>query len=197
MTGRLGWLSTLAWQTGIASGSYLTASQIQGLLLLNDATYDFQRWHGTLLIIGIATAAILLNIFLARQLPRVEIVMMVLHCVGFIAIIIPLWVLAPRTPAKTVFTDFRNSGGWPNLGLSVLIGLTGPVYSVIACDCAVHMGKLFAISSLAVVVDKVDDSGGDQRRLAGPSLGHGLVNDYQHHLRLRHGPDLLLLHRRS
>ncbi|KAI4192638.1 MAG: hypothetical protein LQ346_004218 [Caloplaca aetnensis] len=136
-----GWLSTLAWQTGIASGSYLTASQIQGLLLLNDATYDFQRWHGTLLIIGIATAAILLNIFLARQLPRVEIVMMVLHCVGFIAIIIPLWVLAPRTPAKTVFTDFRNSGGWPNLGLSVLIGLTGPVYSVIACDCAVHMAE--------------------------------------------------------
>ncbi|KAL8901257.1 MAG: hypothetical protein Q9207_005289 [Kuettlingeria erythrocarpa] len=136
-----GWLSTLAWQTGIASGSYLTASQIQGLLLLNDATYNFQRWHGTLLIIGIATAAILLNIFLARQLPRVEILMMVLHFVGFITIIVPLWVLAPRTPAKAVFTDFRNNGGWPNLGLSVLIGLTGPVYSMIACDCAVHMAE--------------------------------------------------------
>ncbi|KAL8976853.1 MAG: hypothetical protein Q9205_007229, partial [Flavoplaca limonia] len=47
-----GWLATLAWQTGIASGSYLTASQIQALMLLNDPSYVFERWHGTLLIIA-------------------------------------------------------------------------------------------------------------------------------------------------
>ncbi|KAL8754835.1 MAG: hypothetical protein Q9199_004056 [Rusavskia elegans] len=118
-----GWLGTLAWQTGIASGSYLSASQIQGLMLLNAPGYTFERWHRTLL------------------LPRIEVFMLVLHFVGFFAIIIPLWVTAPRTPAKVVFTEFQNNGGWPNLGLSVLIGLTGPVYSMVASDCAVHMAE--------------------------------------------------------
>ncbi|KAL8882745.1 MAG: hypothetical protein Q9198_000309 [Flavoplaca austrocitrina] len=136
-----GWLATLAWQTGIASGSYLTASQIQALMLLNDPSYVFERWHGTLLIIAVATVAICLNIFFAKQLPRIEIFMLVLHFVGFFAIVIALWVTAPRTPAKIVITDFQNNGGWPNLGLSVLIGLTGPVYSMIASDCAVHMAE--------------------------------------------------------
>ncbi|KAL8849424.1 MAG: hypothetical protein Q9221_005596 [Calogaya cf. arnoldii] len=136
-----GWLSTLAWQTGIASGSYLTASQIQGLMLLNDPSYTFERWHGTLLIVAVATLAICLNIFLAKQLPRIEILMLVLHFVGFFAILLPLWVVAPKTPAKVVFTDFQNNGGWPNTGLSVLIGLTGPVYSLLASDCAVHIAE--------------------------------------------------------
>ncbi|KAI4219915.1 MAG: hypothetical protein L6R36_007991 [Xanthoria steineri] len=136
-----GWLATLAWQTGIASGSYLTASQIQSLMLLNDPSYSFQRWHGTLLIIAVATVAICLNVFLAKQLPQIEVLMLILHFVGFFAIIISLWVMAPRTPAKIVFTQFQNNGGWPALGLSVLIGMTGPVYSMIASDCAVHMAE--------------------------------------------------------
>ncbi|KAI4285961.1 MAG: hypothetical protein L6R38_000254 [Xanthoria sp. 2 TBL-2021] len=141
-----GWLATLAWQTGIASGSYLTASQIQSLMLLNDLSYVFERWHGTLLIIAIATVAICLNVFFSKQLPQIEIFMLILHFVGFFAIVIALWVTASRTPAKVVFTEFRNNGGWPDLGLSVLIGLTGPFNSMIASDCAVHMDRLRGLS---------------------------------------------------
>lgn len=56
----------------------------------------------------------------------------------------PFWVLgAPRTPARVVFTEFQNNGGWPNQGLAALIGLTGPVFSLIASDWAVHMGESF------------------------------------------------------
>lgn len=113
------------------------------MLLLNDFSYGFQRWHGTLLIIAVASVAIFFNIFLAKQLPRIEILMLVLHTLGFFAIIVPLWVLGPRTPARAVFMEFQNNGGWPNQGLSALIGLTGPVFSLIASDCAVHMGESF------------------------------------------------------
>ncbi|KAL9011195.1 MAG: hypothetical protein Q9173_003943 [Seirophora scorigena] len=129
----------LSFMTG---GSYLTASQIQALLLLNGFSYGFQRWHGTLLIIAVVAVAIFFNIFLAKQLPRIEILMLVLHTLGFVANIVPLWVLGPRTPARAVFTEFQNNGGWPNQGLSALIGLTGPVFSLIASDCAVHMERL-------------------------------------------------------
>lgn len=128
-------------------------------MLLNDPSYSFQRWHGTLLIIAVATVAICLNVFLAKQLPQIEVLMLILHFVGFFAIIISLWVMAPRTPAKIVFTQFQNNGGWPALGLSVLIGMTGPVYSMIASDCAVHMGRL-----LPTIVSGSTDRRGPQPR---------------------------------
>ena len=132
----------LAWQVNIASGAYLVAIQIQGLLLINDPSYVFERWHGTLLIIGITTLTMLFNTFFAKKLPLIEGVTLLVHVCGFFAIIIPLWTLAPeKTPARVVFTEFQNNGGWPNLGLSCLVGITGPVYTLIGSDSAVHMGR--------------------------------------------------------
>lgn len=116
------------------------ASQIQGLLILNYSNYEFERWHGTLLIIAIASLATVCNIMFARQLPQIETLVFALYMATFVGIITTLWVLGPKTPAKVVFTEFQNNGGWSNQGLSVLIGLTGPVYSLIALDCGVHLG---------------------------------------------------------
>ena len=140
-----GWLSTLAWQTGTAGASYIMASQIQGLLILNNPSYVFQRWHGTLLIIAIASLATLCNTVFAKQLPRLEIVVLALYTAGFFGIIITLWMLAPKTSARTVFTEFQNNGGWPSQGLSVLIGLTGPSYTILGLDCGVHLGRPDAV----------------------------------------------------
>ncbi|KAG6988546.1 PAN2-PAN3 deadenylation complex subunit PAN3 [Physcia stellaris] len=136
-----GWLATLSWQTGTASASYVMASQIQGLLILNYSNYEFERWHGTLLIITIASLATVCNIMFARLLPQIETLVFALYMATFVGIITTLWVLGPKTPAKVVFTEFQNNGGWSNQGLSVLIGLTGPVYSLIALDCGVHLGE--------------------------------------------------------
>lgn len=116
------------------------ASQIQGLLILNYSNYELERWHGTLLIIAIASLATVCNTIFARQLPQIETLVLALYTAAFFGIIITLWILAPKTPAKVVFTEFQNNGGWSDQGLSVLIGLTGPVYSLIALDCGVHLG---------------------------------------------------------
>lgn len=124
------------------------ASQIQALLLLNNATYEFQRWHGTLLVIGIVSLATISNCVLVKQLPKIETVVLVLYFAGFFGIVITLWVLAPKTPAKTVFTEFQNNGGWSSQGLSVLIGLTGPMYTTLGLDCGVHLGTLVTTPSL-------------------------------------------------
>ena len=139
----------LGWQVNIASGGYLVAVQVQALMILNDPNYVFKRWHGTLLIIAVATLAILFNTFFARKLPLIERLMLVIHVCGFFAILVPLWTLAPeKTPAKIVFTKFDNNGGWPSLGLSCLVGMTGEVFSFIGSDSAVHMGMYFeSISS--------------------------------------------------
>jgi amino acid transporter len=110
-------------------------------LVLNDSTYVFERWHGTLLVVAVTVFSIIFNTFLAKKLPAVETVILVIYVVGFFAIIIPLWVLAPHASAHDVFTQFTNAGGWSSTGTAVMIGLSGTIASMAGFDCAVHMCK--------------------------------------------------------
>ncbi|KAF7585472.1 hypothetical protein BBP40_010869 [Aspergillus hancockii] len=116
----LGWLCAMGWQCAIVSIAFLAGTIIQGLIVLNDSTYEFQRWHGTLLVVAITTFSILFNTFLAKNLPMVEALILMLHVIGLFAIIIPLWLLAPRNNAKAVFTQFNNGGGWDSPGTATL-----------------------------------------------------------------------------
>jgi len=88
---------------------------------------------------AIAAFAVIFNTVLAKQLPLVEAVLLVLHVVGLFAIIVVLWVLAPRANAHDVWLEFTNAGGWSSVGTSTMVGLLSPVISTIGFDCAVHM----------------------------------------------------------
>lgn len=125
----------MGWQTGIASVGFLAGTQIQGLLVLNYESYVFERWHGTLIVIAVACFSIIFNTVAAKQLPMVEGLVLILHVFGFFAILIPLWVLAPRTPAKEVFTEFSDNGGWGKIGLSCMIGMLSPVFTLLGQSC--------------------------------------------------------------
>ncbi|KAH2040095.1 hypothetical protein KXW85_008568 [Aspergillus fumigatus] len=74
-----GWLSATGWQCAIVSIAFLAGTIIQGLVVLNDPTYEFQRWHGTLLVVAITTFSILFNTFLAKNLPMVEGLILIIH----------------------------------------------------------------------------------------------------------------------
>ncbi len=134
-----GWTCFTGWQGAILSTAFLAGTTIQGLFALNIPDYVFERWHGTLLVIGIIAFSMLFNTFLAKKLPMIENLILVLYVVGFFATIIPLWVLAPRNSAKSVFLEFNNGGNWSSTGTSVMIGLLGPVTSMLGFDCMVHM----------------------------------------------------------
>ncbi|KAF7516286.1 hypothetical protein PCG10_002344 [Penicillium crustosum] len=136
-----GWLSAMGWQCAIVSIAYLAGTIIQGLIVLNQPDYNFQRWHGTMLVIAISTFSILFNTFLAKNLPFVEGLILIIHIVGVFAIIIPLWVLAPRNNAHAVFTTFNNGGGWDNPGTATLVGLSTTITSMLGYDCSVHMSE--------------------------------------------------------
>lgn len=137
----IGWVCVLGWQTGITSVAFLTASQIQSLLVINNSSYEFERWHGTLLIIAISFFSVIFNTYLARSLPLIEGVLLFFHIAGFIAILIPLWVLAPHNTASAVFTGFTDGGNWGSMGLSCLIGMLSPIFTLIGPDSATHMCK--------------------------------------------------------
>ena len=136
-----GWLCVLGWQVNICSGSYLVATQLQGIILLNVDTYTAPPWHATLMIIAVATLCIIFNTFFAKKLPLIEGLILIIHVFGFFTILIPLWALSPRQPAERVFTEFVNAYGWPTQGVGCLVGIVGPMYSLLGPDSAVHMSE--------------------------------------------------------
>jgi choline transport protein len=127
----VGWICVLGWHTGIAAGGYVFANMLIGLLALNHETYVPQPFHGTLIVIAVTVVCMLFNTFLAGGLPLIEDLMLMLHVCGFFAILIPLWVLSPRSPASEVFGPLQDNGGWGSNGLVYLVGLVGPIYALL------------------------------------------------------------------
>jgi hypothetical protein len=90
------------------------------LFVLNIESYVFKAWHGTLLVIMIASIAISFNTMLSKKLPFLEGVLVVLHLLG-VVVVIPLWALAPKR-GSGVLTEYYNGGGWSTVGLSTMVG---------------------------------------------------------------------------
>ncbi|KIX02539.1 uncharacterized protein Z518_08480 [Rhinocladiella mackenziei CBS 650.93] len=129
-----GWLTAIGWQVYLASVCFLVGTIIQGLIVLNDPTYVYERWHGTLLSISIVVFCIIFNTALASRLPIIEGMVLILHILGFFAIIIPLWIMAPRGNGHVVLLEFTNYGGWSSTGLSAMIGLLAPMAVLVGYD---------------------------------------------------------------
>ncbi|EEH49985.2 uncharacterized protein PADG_06064 [Paracoccidioides brasiliensis Pb18] len=136
-----GWLSVLAWQAGAASGSFLTGNIIQGLLTVNRPNYESTAWRGTLLVFAMVALIYVFNIWMAQGLPMIQNLLLVIHVFGFLAVVVVLWVMAPHQTAKAVFTEFKNGGGWPSIGVSVLIGQLSAIYGSLSVDATAHMAE--------------------------------------------------------
>lgn len=117
----------MAWQALVAATTYITGALIQALLTLNNPTYNYQRWHGTLLFYAILALALFVNTYLGRMLPRIESMMFFFHILGWFVVLIPLVYLAPHRSAKEVFTTFLNEGEWSTSTLAFFVGLATPM----------------------------------------------------------------------
>lgn len=124
---------------GIAGCSYTVANMLSGILAINYPDgYVPQGWHGTLFVMAVASVAFIFNTFLAQKLPLIEGIILIIHCFGFFAILIPLWVLAPTGPPSKVFGSIEDRGGWSNNGLACLVGLVAPIYALIGVSSTVR-----------------------------------------------------------
>lgn len=136
-----GWLCVLGWQVGNSAIGYLAGTIIQGLVILNNPDYVPQQWHGTLLIWAVLTFSLVFNTYFASKLPLLEGIVLVLHILGFFAVLIPLWVLGNPTPPSELFFTFSDGGNWGNMGLSCLVGMLSSVFSFLGPDSATHMAE--------------------------------------------------------
>ncbi|KAF2133080.1 amino acid transporter [Dothidotthia symphoricarpi CBS 119687] len=148
-----GWLTMCGWLASLGSGAYLTGGLIQGLLILcHPNTYVPQNWHVTLLYWAVILFCVFINVAAGWLLPKFEGALLVLHILGFFAILIPLLVLGPEGDAHEIFTTFVNMGGWDTQGLSFCIGIMGSVFAFVGGDGAVHLSE--EIQNAQIVVPR-------------------------------------------
>ncbi|KAF2639093.1 amino acid transporter [Massarina eburnea CBS 473.64] len=141
MSYMMGWICVLGWQSLCATAAYASGTQIQFLAVLNYPDYVPETWHGSLITIAIAAYGVFFNTWLAKKLPLIEGIVLILHVLGFFAILVPLWVLSPRIDAKTAFTVFNNGGGWNNMAASFVAGIASGIGPLLGADAAVHMSE--------------------------------------------------------
>ncbi|KAI9692825.1 MAG: hypothetical protein M1822_004819 [Bathelium mastoideum] len=147
-----GWTTAIAWQAATCATLYLTSTMIEGLLIQNDANYVLQRWHGTLIGYAVLAFSLLVNTYLAMQLPKIESMVLLLHIFGFFFVLIPLVYFGPHGNSSFVFRTFLNEGAWPTEGLSFFIGLTTSMIAFVGLDAAAHMAE--EIEDAAIVIPR-------------------------------------------
>ncbi|KAH1310456.1 hypothetical protein KXX47_006456 [Aspergillus fumigatus] len=136
-----GWITVFGWQAAVTSISFLVATQIQGLIILNRPEYEPQRWHGTLLMWAVMLFSLSINVFAVRILPFLQLLGGLMHVVFFIVLIVPLVLLSPRSTPEFVFTELLNQGGWSSDGVSWCLGMLTVTYCFTGFDGAIHMSE--------------------------------------------------------
>lgn len=121
---------------------------IQGLIALTNASYVPHAWHATLLYWSVVAFGLVINtVGGATLLPKFEGLILVLHVVGFFAVLIPLVYMSDHSSAKDVFATWVNDGGWETQGVSFFVGLIGVVFAFAGGDAAVHVSLTLSLSS--------------------------------------------------
>ncbi|KAF6840313.1 Choline transport protein 6 [Colletotrichum plurivorum] len=136
-----GWISVGGQVVLTSSAAFAAGLQLQSLIILNDDSYIPARWQGMLFYWAILVYGLIMNIWGHRMLPMANLVSGVLHATGFIAILAVLLAMAPKNTASFVFTEFVNSSGWDNDGVSWLVGLISAVYPYLGYDAACHLAE--------------------------------------------------------
>ena len=109
------------------------------MILFKEKKVDLYLKHSTLLALGITGIAMLCNTVLARKLPMIEVILVLLHILG-VFIVVPLWALSPIAKGGSPLTQFYNPGGWSSYGVATWVGMLSTSASLIGFDCNVHMG---------------------------------------------------------
>lgn len=127
-----GWLTIGGWLGTVASAGYLTSSVMQAVIALTNPGYNPQPWQTLFIFWAVILFAVFINTVLSSLLPKFEGLILILHILGFFAILLVLVNLGgPKGDAEIIFTTFINAGGWPTMGLSFFVGLLGNAFAFV------------------------------------------------------------------
>ena len=75
--------------------------------------------------------AIFLGCLVTQTLDLAEGICIAIHCMGFVAFMMVLWLFGPNASASKTFLYFEDLNGWNNYGVATLIGVIGPISTFI------------------------------------------------------------------
>ncbi|KAL8949944.1 MAG: hypothetical protein Q9222_003993, partial [Ikaeria aurantiellina] len=133
-----------------ASGVFNSGILIQGLIILCNPNEVPKGWQDTLLSWAVLAFTVSINTIASSLLEKIDGLILILHVVGFFAILISLTYLAPHARAQDVFETFINAGGWNTQAYSFFIGFVGAAYAFGEAGSAVHMAE--EIKNAALVI---------------------------------------------
>ncbi|KFA69706.1 hypothetical protein S40285_08105 [Stachybotrys chlorohalonatus IBT 40285] len=136
-----GWLTVGGWQGSVSSSALLTGNMVLGMAAMNHESFMPELWQGTLLFWAVFVFAVFVNTLVSSALPKFEGLILVLHILGFFAILIPLVTLGPHGNTTEIFTTWVNNGGWQTQGISFMIGMMGNAFAFVGTDAAFHMSE--------------------------------------------------------
>lgn len=118
------WSSTLAWQAGNAWGLILIGTLMQAIIMVNSESYaeSAPNWHGTVIAIAVTIIVVAANVYGAKWLPYWQNAVFALHILAYAGFIIPIWINAPKASHSQVWGEWVDRGGWPSIGVSVMVG---------------------------------------------------------------------------
>ncbi|KAG9773076.1 Choline transport protein [Exophiala dermatitidis] len=137
-----GWITIWGWILSGTSGIFANAMQIQAYVILFKPDYVYERWHTSLILIGLATVFASVGIFGIKWLAKLQYFGIALHISGYIATIVYLLVkVHPKNTADFVFADFTNLSGWKSDGVAWSIGLLSSAIGFVNWDSSSHMAE--------------------------------------------------------
>lgn len=83
-------------------------------------------------------------------MPSLEVACLIGHLLGFLVVLIPLWVLCPKNSAAEVFTKFQDTSGYGNVGTAYLISQVYVMYCNLGSDSIVHISEEVEDASIVV-----------------------------------------------
>lgn len=98
-------------------------------------------WQATALVAPVMVVCMVVNIWYTNAIPSMQNFVMALHILGFLAIVIVLWVLGPHVSAYDALLNFEDTGGWSSMPLALMIGQISSVQALASSDAAAHMAE--------------------------------------------------------
>lgn len=141
----VGWMSTLSWLASQTSGPFLTVTLIEVMINVWNPDFAFEAWKYTLLMLAFIVTTVFFNTWAAPFLPLMESLALWFHCIGFLMVIIPLWVLSPKASAHDVFVQLTNESGW-SIGVALLLQQVNSLYCILGSDTGKFQGATVNVS---------------------------------------------------
>ncbi len=118
------WATLWGWILSALVGIFANAQQLQAYVILFAPDYEYERWHTTLIVIGLTTVFLGINVLGGQWLHRLTFLGIVLHIGGYVTIIVYLLCkVHPKNSASYVFSNLTNGSGWSSDGVAWSIGL--------------------------------------------------------------------------